>query len=165
MRTQISLPQPVPETVRSQRSPFVMGVKHFVSLNLLITQRPEGSAQLLTEDLRLFPGGEVAALISLVPVDEVAEGTSPQTVQPVCRNYYTITTRDRAAVMLARVGGATSNSKSGRGPGFEPGASRSRTVERLVQKRTKRSDPVRNVSRGPGHVQIRANLQADYYRN
>src|SRR5439155_22745536 len=127
MRTQISLPQPVPETVRSQRSPFVMGVKHFVSLNLLITQRPEGSAQLLTEDLRLFPGGEVAALISLVPVDEVAEGTSPQTVQPVCRNYYTITTRDSAAVMLARVGGATSNSKSGRGPGFEPGASRSRT--------------------------------------
>ena len=118
MRTQISLPQPVPETVRSQRSPFVMGVKHFVSLNLLITQRPEGSAQLLTEDLRLFPGGEVAALISLVPVDEVAEGTSPQTVQPVCRNYYTITTRDSAAVMLARVGGATSNSKSGRGPGI-----------------------------------------------
>ena len=84
-----------------------MGVKHFVSLNLLITQRPEGSAQLLTEDLRLFPGGEVAALISLVPVDEVAEGASPQTVQPVCRNYYTITTRDSAAVMLARVGGAT----------------------------------------------------------
>src|SRR5438105_283708 len=83
MRTQISLPQPVPETVRSQRSPFVMGVKHFVSLNLLITQRPEGSAQLLTEDLRLFPSGEVAALISLVPVDEVAEGTFPQTVQPV----------------------------------------------------------------------------------
>src|ERR1700687_4008053 len=60
MRTQISLPQPVPETVRSQRSPFVMGVKRFPSLNLLITQRPEGSAQLLTEDLRLFPGGEVA---------------------------------------------------------------------------------------------------------
>src|SRR5438132_11995678 len=71
MRTQISLPQPVPETVRSQRSPFVMGVKRFASLNLLITQRPEGSAQLLTEDLRLFPRGEVAALISLVPVDEV----------------------------------------------------------------------------------------------
>ena len=116
MRTQISLSQPVPETVRSQRSPFVMGVKRFASLNLLITQRPEGSAQLLTEDLRLFPGGEVAALISLVPVDEVAEGASPQTVQPVCRNYYTITTRDSAAVMLARVGGATSNSKSGRGP-------------------------------------------------
>src|SRR2546423_15674086 len=78
MRTQISLPQPVPETVRSQRSPFVMGVKRFASLNLLITQRPEGSAQLLTEDLRLFLGGEVAALISLVPVDEVAEGTSPK---------------------------------------------------------------------------------------
>ena len=54
-----------------------MGVKHFASLNLLITQRPEGSAQLLTEDLRLFPRGEVAALISLVPVDEVAEGTLP----------------------------------------------------------------------------------------
>ena len=35
------------------------------------------------------------------------------------------------------------------GPGFEPGASRSRTVERLVQKRENRSDPVRNVSRGP----------------
>ena len=54
-----------------------MGVKRFASLNLLITQRPEGSAQLLTEDLRLFPRGEVAALISLVPVDEVAEGTLP----------------------------------------------------------------------------------------
>jgi len=35
------------------------------------------------------------------------------------------------------------------GPGFEPGASRSRTVEIVVQKRAKRSDPVRNVSRGP----------------
>jgi len=33
----ISLPQPVPETVRSQRSPFVMGVKRFASLNLLTT--------------------------------------------------------------------------------------------------------------------------------
>src|SRR6266576_7108651 len=77
MRTQISLPQPVPETVRSQRSPFVMGVKRFVSLNLLITQPPDGSAQVLTEDLRQFPRGEVAALISLVPVDEVAEGTLP----------------------------------------------------------------------------------------
>jgi hypothetical protein len=54
-----------------------MSVKRFVSLNLLITQRPEGSAQLLTEDLRLFPRGEVAALISLVPVDDVAEGTPP----------------------------------------------------------------------------------------
>src|SRR4029077_4483323 len=78
MRTQISLPQPVPETVRSQRNPFVMGVKHFASLNLLITQRPEGSAQLLTEDLRLFPRGEVAALIGLVPVDVVAEGPPPR---------------------------------------------------------------------------------------
>src|ERR1700736_6321056 len=57
--------------------PFVMGVKRFASLNLLIAQRPEGSAQLLAEDLRLFPSGEVAALISLVPVDEVAEGTLP----------------------------------------------------------------------------------------
>src|ERR1700738_3029448 len=75
MRTRISLPQPVPETVRSQRGPFVMGVKRFASLNPLITQRPEGSAQLLTEDLRLFPRGEVAALVSLVPIDEVAEGT------------------------------------------------------------------------------------------
>jgi hypothetical protein len=70
MRTQISLPQPVPETVRSQPSPFVVGVKRFASLNLLITQRPEGSAQLMTEDLRLFRRGEVAALISLVPVDD-----------------------------------------------------------------------------------------------
>jgi hypothetical protein len=52
-----------------------MGVKRFASLSLLITQRPEGSAQLLTEDLRLFPRGEVAALVNLVPVDEVAEGT------------------------------------------------------------------------------------------
>jgi hypothetical protein len=78
MRTQISLPLPVPETVRSLRSPFVMGVKRFASLNLLITQRPDGSAQVLTEDLRQFPRGEVAALISLVPVDEVAEGTLPQ---------------------------------------------------------------------------------------
>ena len=77
MRTQIALPQPVPETVRSQRSPFVMGVKRFASLNLLITQRPDGSAQVLTEDLRQFPRGKVAALISLVPVDEVAEGTLP----------------------------------------------------------------------------------------
>src|SRR6202158_973034 len=77
MRTQISLPQPVPETVRSQRSPFVMGVKRFASLNLLITQRPDGRRQVLTEDLRQFPRGEVAALISLVPVDEVAEGTLP----------------------------------------------------------------------------------------
>jgi hypothetical protein len=34
MRTQISLPQPVPETVRSQRSSFVMGVKRFASLNV-----------------------------------------------------------------------------------------------------------------------------------
>src|SRR6266446_2403429 len=66
-----------PKPVRSQRSPFVMGVKRFASLNLLITQRLEGSAQLLTENLRLFPRGEVAALISLVPVDEVAEGTLP----------------------------------------------------------------------------------------
>ena len=32
---------------------------------------------------------------------------------------------------------------------LNPGASRSRTVERLVQMRAKRSDPVRNVSRGP----------------
>src|SRR5438067_13509425 len=97
MRTQISLPQPVPETVRSQRSAFVMGVKHFASLNLPITQRPEGSAQLLTEDLRPFPTGEVAALISLVPVDELADGSFTQTVHPVCRNYYTSTTRDSTA--------------------------------------------------------------------
>jgi hypothetical protein len=55
-----------------------MGVKRFASLNLLITQRPDGSAQVLTEDLRQFPRSEVAALISLVPVDEVAEGTLPQ---------------------------------------------------------------------------------------
>jgi hypothetical protein len=55
-----------------------MGVKHFASLNLLITQRPEGSAQLLTEDLRLFPRGEVAALISLVPVMRLPKARSPQ---------------------------------------------------------------------------------------
>src|ERR1700687_2042156 len=98
MRTQISLPQPVPETVRSQRSPFVMGVKRFASLNLLITQRPDGRRQVLTEDLRQFPRGEVAALISLVPVDEVAEGTLPPTSRwPMAdlssdfRKYYAFT--------------------------------------------------------------------------
>src|SRR5438874_12822555 len=118
MRTQISLPQPVPETVRSQRSPFVMGVKRFASLNLLITQRPEGSAQLLTEDLRLFPGGEVAALISLVPVDEVAEGASPQTDHRSGQNNNPITTRNAAAAMLQRFAVATPNSNLGRGPGI-----------------------------------------------
>src|SRR5438093_9420503 len=128
MRTQISLPQPVPETVRSQRSPFVMGVKHFASLNLLITQRPEGSAQLLTEDLRLFPGGEVAALISLVPVDEVAEGTSPQTIQPVCRTITRLlhVTAPLSCWHVLAVRLQIQNLVGG--PGFEPGASRSRTV-------------------------------------
>jgi hypothetical protein len=69
-----------------------MGVKHFAPLNLLITQRPEGSAQLLTGDLRLFPRGEVAALISLVPVDEVAEGTPPKRYSrsvELLHDYYT----------------------------------------------------------------------------
>jgi hypothetical protein len=51
-----------------------MGVKRFASGNLLITQRPEGRAQLLAEYLRLLPRSEVAALVNLVPVDEVAEG-------------------------------------------------------------------------------------------
>jgi hypothetical protein len=51
----------------------VIGVKPFASLNLLITQRPEGRAQLVAEYLGLFPRGEVAALVNLVPVDEVAE--------------------------------------------------------------------------------------------
>src|SRR5256886_14638872 len=41
--------------------------------NRPLTQRLEGGAQLLTEDLRLFPGGEVAAYVNLVPVDEIPE--------------------------------------------------------------------------------------------
>src|SRR5207245_9160272 len=36
-----------------------------------VTQRHEGGAQLLAEDLRLFPGSEVAASVNLVPVDEI----------------------------------------------------------------------------------------------
>src|ERR687898_420695 len=35
------------------------------------TQRPERGADLLTEELRLLPGGEVAALVDLVVIDEV----------------------------------------------------------------------------------------------
>src|SRR5689334_14428906 len=41
----------------------------------LSAQLPEGSAQFLGEQLRLLPGGEVAAAVDLVPVDEVAEGS------------------------------------------------------------------------------------------
>ena len=105
-----------------------MGVKHFASLNLLITQRPEGSAQLLTEDLRLFPSGEVAALISLVPVDEVAEGTFPQNGTAGRRTYYTIThvTAPLSCWHVLAVRRQIQNLVGG--PGFEPGASRSRTV-------------------------------------
>src|SRR5438094_3154054 len=143
MRTQISLPQPVPETVRSQRSPFVMGVKHFASLNLLITQRPEGSAQLLTEDLRPFPGGEVAALISLVPVDEVAEGTSPQrysrSVETTTRLLHVTAPLSCWHVLAVRL--QIQNLVGG--PGFEPGASRSRTLRHRVQKCRKRLVSVR----------------------
>src|SRR5215218_6260343 len=36
-----------------------------------LPKRPEGGAQLLGEKLRLLPGGEVAALVDLVVVDEV----------------------------------------------------------------------------------------------
>ena len=51
------------------------------------------------------------------------------------------------------------------GPGFEPGASRSRTVERLVQKLARRSDQFETSAPAPGRVQIRANLQTDCCRN
>src|SRR5688572_27438647 len=37
-------------------------------------QRCKRGPDLLREQLRLLPGGEVAALVDLVPVDEVAEG-------------------------------------------------------------------------------------------
>jgi hypothetical protein len=53
-------PTTLPRNSRSKSSPFVMGFKRFVSLNLLITQRPESRAQLLAEYLRLFRRGEVA---------------------------------------------------------------------------------------------------------
>src|SRR5256712_3730211 len=61
------------------RLPLDASAKHHArarsgaSLNLLFAQRLEGGAQLLAEDLGLFPGREVAALVNLVPVDEVAE--------------------------------------------------------------------------------------------
>src|SRR5262245_29891563 len=38
------------------------------------TQRPERRAELLREELRLFPGREVAALVDLVEVDQVLVG-------------------------------------------------------------------------------------------
>ena len=43
-----------------------------------LAQRSERRAHLLGEDLRLLPGGEVAALISLVVVGEVGVGLSTQ---------------------------------------------------------------------------------------
>src|SRR5829696_8869712 len=39
-----------------------------------LATRPECGSDLLGEQLRLLPSGEVAALLDLVPVDEVAEG-------------------------------------------------------------------------------------------
>src|SRR5918997_2148848 len=39
-----------------------------------LPQWPERGADLRCEELRLLPGGEVTALVDLVPVDEVAEG-------------------------------------------------------------------------------------------
>ena len=41
---------------------------------LLCAQRPEARADLFREDLRLFPGREVAALVGLVVIDEVVIG-------------------------------------------------------------------------------------------
>src|SRR2546430_7039301 len=42
---------------------------------MALTQGLEGAAQLLGKDFWLFPGGEVAALVNLVPIHDVAEAT------------------------------------------------------------------------------------------
>src|SRR5882757_6590629 len=43
-------------------------------LDRLLPKRPEAHAKLFGKELRLFPGGEMAALLHLVVVDEIGIG-------------------------------------------------------------------------------------------
>src|SRR5260370_31518837 len=45
-------------------------------LLIRLTQRPERSSELRREELRLFPGGEVSALVDFVKINQVAIGTA-----------------------------------------------------------------------------------------
>src|SRR3712207_9275926 len=56
---------------------FRSGHEDLLSQRGQLAKRPERGSDLLGEQLRLLPGGEVASLLDLVPVDEVAEGPLP----------------------------------------------------------------------------------------
>ena len=49
-----------------------------IARTFILPKRPERGAEFLGEELRLLPGGEVAALVDLVVIDEVGIGRSVQ---------------------------------------------------------------------------------------
>src|SRR3712207_2747073 len=72
------------------RGVVVGGHEDLLSQRGQLAKRPERGADLLGEQLRLLPGGEVASLVDLVPVDEVAEGRSEEHTSELQSRQYLV---------------------------------------------------------------------------